>query len=65
MPADFPLIPEDLAKELDRRFPEKCPDPTKTSREIWMQAGRRDVVRFLLDKFRKQLEPKGQLHVRV
>ncbi len=52
----FPLIPLELLKELDRRFPERCPDPTMTEREIWLMTGRREVVRFLKAQADTQLE---------
>ena len=53
-PNDFPTVPEALLRELDRRFPERCPDPKDSDREIWIEVGRRQVVRFLLKQFEIQ-----------
>ena len=44
----FPLIPEDLLGELNRRFPEKCAELTMESKEVWYQAGQRSVIRLLI-----------------
>ena len=55
-PKDFPTVPEALLKELDRLFPERCPDPNLSDREVWIKVGQREVVRFLLKKFEIQNE---------
>lgn len=52
----LPVIPEDLLKELDHRFPERCPDPSWSDREVWMKVGERRVVRFLQSVFDQQNE---------
>lgn len=52
----LPVIPEALMKALDERFPERCPDPTWPDRDIWMDVGRRAVIRFLLSEFKRQNE---------
>lgn len=49
-----PAIPADLMQWLDEAFPEKCPDPDDTKREVWMKAGERRLVRRLLAHFKKQ-----------
>ena len=41
------MITEDLLKFLDETFPERCPNPEHTDRQIWMQVGQRSVVKFL------------------
>jgi hypothetical protein len=43
----FPPIDEALVKKLDEVYPESCPDPAASEREIWMAAGARQVVRML------------------
>lgn len=43
----FPSIQEDLVNALDEMFPERCPDPRMDDRTIWMDVGKREVVRFL------------------
>ena len=50
----FPPVLPALVAELDRLYPEACPDPTHTEREIWMRAGARRVVRFLRAKEAEQ-----------
>lgn len=43
----LPVVPKDLLDALDARFPERCPEPEWSDREIWIRAGERRVVRFL------------------
>jgi hypothetical protein len=43
----FPPIDEALLKRLDEVYPEACPDPASSDREIWMAVGTRQVVRML------------------
>jgi hypothetical protein len=43
----FPPIDEALVKKLDEVYPESCPDPALSDREIWMAVGARQVVRML------------------
>jgi hypothetical protein len=48
------MIPEDLLRELERRFPDQCPEPTMTDREVWMAVGATKVVRLLRSYFNEQ-----------
>lgn len=50
----FPAVPSDLLKELNSRYPDRCPGVLDTDREIWMNAGRRSVVQLLTQKFEEQ-----------
>jgi hypothetical protein len=43
----FPPIDEALIKRLDEVYPESCPDPAASDREIWIAVGCRQVVRML------------------
>ena len=43
----FPPIDEALVKKLDEVYPESCPDPAASERDIWMAVGARQVVRML------------------
>jgi len=43
----YPPIDEALLKRLDEVYPESCPDPAASEREIWMAVGARQVVRML------------------
>ena len=43
----WPPIDEALIKRLDEVYPESCPDPAASEREIWMAVGCRQVVRML------------------
>jgi hypothetical protein len=43
----FPPLDEALLKKLDQIYPESCPDPAASEREIWMAVGTRQVVRML------------------
>lgn len=53
---NIPPLSADLVAELDRAFPERCPDPKDTEREVWMRAGERRLVRLLLNSLSKQKE---------
>ena len=43
----WPPIDEALIKKLDEVYPESCPDPASSDRDIWMAVGARSVVRML------------------
>ena len=52
----FPPVSEALLGHLNERFPELCPDPLWTDRDIWIKVGQRTVVRFLNEVFKRQNE---------
>lgn len=52
----LPVVPKDLLEALEDRFPERCPDPSWSDREIWMRVGARQVIRFLRLEFESQNE---------
>jgi hypothetical protein len=47
-------VPEDLLKELDEKFPDKCPDVSDSDRQIWINKGKREFVEFLKFIFEEQ-----------
>lgn len=47
-------IPAQLMDELENKWPEQCPDPKDTDRDIWMYVGARQLVRALKTAFNKQ-----------
>ena len=51
---EVPPLDEDLLTILDTKFPERCPDPEASEREVWMAVGRREVVRWLFDQLQRQ-----------
>ena len=51
---NFPAINPLLIKELERRFPDRCPDPAMTDREVWMAVGAAQVVRVLRQAMERQ-----------
>lgn len=53
---DLPYIPDDLLAALDTKYPELCPDIRDDERTVWLKAGRRDVIRYLLDQRARQRE---------
>lgn len=57
---DFPLISEALLEALNKSYPDKCPNPNQTDREIWMAVGARRVVEFLQGKHKQQTEKVAQ-----
>jgi hypothetical protein len=50
-----PITPE-LLKYLDENFPDRCPDPAWSDREIWLRAGERRLVRHLQRIGKEQAE---------
>lgn len=44
---NLPLLTEDLIEQLDSLFPEACPNIKMVDREIWLYAGKRELVRWL------------------
>lgn len=52
----IPPIPRELVAHLAVVYPDRCPDPSWTDREIWMAAGRRDVVNTLKQWLKEQDE---------
>jgi hypothetical protein len=44
----LPTYSVDLVNKLDQDYPDKCPDPKDSDREIWMKAGERRLVTRLL-----------------
>jgi len=59
----FPEVTNELLRELDKRFPERCPDPKDSEREVWMKAGERRLVRFLHQQAKLQQQRKVTLNV--
>lgn len=52
----LPVIPKDLLDALEQRFPERCPEPEWSEREIWMRVGERRVIRLLRRAYEQQQE---------
>jgi len=42
-----PSVSEPLLAYINQKFPERCPDPQDSDREIWMKSGERRVFRHL------------------
>jgi hypothetical protein len=45
--ANFPAVPLALVEELEQRYPDRCPSPDASDREIWMAVGQARLVAFL------------------
>lgn len=50
----FPLINKELLAELEKRFPDTCPDPSLTIDQIRVKQGEISVIRFLRSMFEAQ-----------
>lgn len=50
---DIPINPE-LVGWLERTIPERCPGPLDAERNIWMYAGKRELVRALAQAHRNR-----------
>lgn len=46
----LPLKTDDLIKDLDKLFPNKCADINESERQIFFKSGQRSVVEFLKSK---------------
>ena len=53
---ELPPLGGELLAALDARFPARYPDITWTDREIWLRAGQRSLIDFLLQHYKKQKE---------
>ena len=51
---DIPELPASLLRVLDQAFPEKCPQVDWSARRIWIEVGRRSVVRLLWEIYEYQ-----------
>lgn len=56
MESKIPYIEDGLLEYLQRAFPEKCPEPNETDREIWINRGAAGVVRHLARLHQEQRE---------
>lgn len=52
----LPPLSEQLVNAMDHLFPERCPDPKQSERDIWIAVGKRLVARFLREQFNRQQE---------
>ena len=53
--SDFPVrLDRKLIEYLDTMYPERVPDIQWSDRKVWVEAGKRHVVRFLLRVFNEQ-----------
>ena len=50
----IPPLDASLVEALDKRFPERSPQIDMTDRAIWIEVGKREVVRFLLAELKRQ-----------
>jgi hypothetical protein len=60
-PGPAPAIDPELVYWLNKLFPDRCPDPNDSEREVWIKAGARRVVDKLLFELARQ--DKGKNHV--
>ena len=51
-PDELPYTAKELIEQLDEQVPHRCPDPGMSDREIWLYAGKRQLVDALLHKLR-------------
>lgn len=51
-----PYFSKEQLDYLDSLYPERCPDPKWTDREIWIAVGQRKVVRTIKKIFEEQEE---------
>lgn len=56
MSRQLPPIPRPLMDALELLFPERCPNPNDSEREIWMKAGERRVITVMRQQYERQVE---------
>lgn len=56
---EIPTLATLLIAELDKMYPHKCPGPKDGEREMWMYAGKRELVDSLLFHLKSDEAPKG------
>lgn len=49
-----PSISKPLLEYLSHRYPDRCPSPEESDREVWMAAGAARVVRHLRSVYEQQ-----------
>lgn len=49
-----PPLSKELIDYLEATVPERCPDLRMTDREVWLYAGKRELVRGLIAQFKAQ-----------
>lgn len=47
---ELPSTTIELIDLLDQVFPHKCPKPNESERDIWMYAGKRELIDLLKDR---------------
>jgi hypothetical protein len=50
----LPIVSKELLEDLEKRFPDRMPDPNLTYEQILFQSGQVSVVRFLRSAFEAQ-----------
>jgi hypothetical protein len=53
----FPYVPPELLQKLNQLYPDRCPDPNDSEREVWMKAGERRVIAKLEHESSLQKNP--------
>ena len=51
---NFPVVDERVVAALVKVFPDRCPDIQTPEKQVWFDAGRADVIRFLAAKLQEQ-----------
>jgi len=49
-----PVVPRALLEWLIETFPLRSPDPSESSREIWMRAGEQRIIAKLRHEYKEQ-----------
>ena len=50
----FPIVSLEMLKELEARFPDKCPPQNSTVEDMYRKQGQVSVVAFLRTQFNQQ-----------
>jgi len=63
--SELPMLAVDLIEYLDKQYPHRCPRMSDNDREIWMYAGKRELVDTLIASLNELEDEKEASNVRV
>lgn len=52
----LPPLDKELVDRLNVLYPERCPSVKDSDRDIWVYAGKRELVRWINEQYRRQQE---------
>jgi len=63
-PIKLPRSIEELIIWLDKLYPARTPKITESERQIWMYAGKRELIETLIQRYKVNLTKGGERHAK-